>query len=147
MSRTLDRLMLAAAMAAAAMLAQPRTAAAQVAPPPADTARADLAPGEVEVDVLPELVTPAQLPLLARQHYPETLRRTGTEGSVVLEFTVAADGHVQRGTIHVVSVSHQEFLEPAMRVVHRLRFRPAMFQGKAIAAPVTLPVVFALHDA
>ncbi|HEX6750148.1 MAG TPA: energy transducer TonB [Longimicrobium sp.] len=146
MSRTLDRLLLVAAMAAAAMLAQPRTAAAQVAPPPADTADG-LAPGEVEVDVPPELLTPAQLPRLARQHYPEVLRRTGTEGSVVLEFTVAADGHVQRGTVHVVSVSHQEFLEPAMRVVHRLRFRPATFQGKAIAAPITLPIVFALHDA
>ncbi|HEX8242251.1 MAG TPA: energy transducer TonB, partial [Longimicrobium sp.] len=77
---------------------------------------------------------------------PDSLRRAGTEGTVLLRITVEPGGRVRRGGVDVVSATHPEFALAARRLVQRLRFRPATLQGREVAAPFTLPVAFVLHD-
>ena len=150
-SPMLLRLSLVAGIAAVLALALPGVARAQVSPPaaPADTtprdADDDLAPDEAEVDEPPALLSPGQLVRLAQQSYPEELRRTGTEGTVVVWMMIEPDGHVRRGSVHVATATHPAFVEPARRIAQRLRYRAATLRGAEVAAPMRLPIVFVLH--
>jgi len=77
------------------------------------------------VDVAPQLLDRAQ------PKYPPRALERGTEGLVVLEFTVAADGTVK--DIVVVS-SHPPglFDSAAIRAVERWRYRPRMVNGSPV---------------
>ncbi|HEU4565172.1 MAG TPA: energy transducer TonB [Gemmatimonadaceae bacterium] len=67
-----------------------------------------------------------------RPRYPDLLRAAGVGGSVVVRFVVDSTGRVERGSLVVESSDH-ELLEREVRaVLPRLRFRPAMVNGRRV---------------
>jgi TonB family protein len=131
-------------------LAAPRVHAQTAPPGPAGTARPagddELAPGEVEVDALPELLHPEMLPQLVKQVYPDEMRRNGIEGSVTLTMIVEPGGHVRQGSVRVLGASDLRFVQAARWVALRLPFRAATLGDHEVAAPTRLSVAFVLPD-
>jgi bla regulator protein BlaR1 len=82
--------------------------------------------------------------------YPESVRKAGVEGRVVVKFVVGADGYIKD------QISITESLHPdADRVVLSLiqdmnakvgKWMPARKEGKSVDAEMHLPVKFALSD-
>jgi protein TonB len=88
------------------------------------------------VDVLPEqLMAPAPV-------YPKAAIDAGIQGIVPVMARVLADGTV--GETHVMR-SIPALDDAAVQAVKRMRFKPASYQGKPVAAWVGVPVRFTIH--
>ena len=88
------------------------------------------------VDVLPErtLSVPPQ--------YPQAARDAGIQGTVWVMARVLADGTV--GETQVTrSVAGLD--SAAVAAVRQMKFKPAMLQGKPVAAWIGVPVKFTIH--
>jgi TonB family protein len=92
------------------------------------------------VDARPEL---AERPFFAIS-YSREARRLGIQGSVRLEASVAEDGSVS--DVKVVRSLHADLDRASVEAVKKLRFRPARYQGRAVAAPVPVRVTFSFAD-
>lgn len=82
--------------------------------------------------------------------YPENLRKTGIQGTVVVTFTVGADGLVKNDSI--TKSLHPDADKEVLKIVRGMntkagRWQPAMKGGKAIDTELCLPVKFALENA
>jgi TonB family protein len=132
-----------AAGAPASVLARPvpAPAAADTTPVPLD----GRVYGLDEVEVQPELQNSREVFGLIRLYYPSLERDAGVQGTVVLRWVIGADGRAERSTIRVTSTTHPDFDEPARRVAARMRFSPAMVNGKPVRVEVILPVTFTLR--
>lgn len=75
--------------------------------------------------------------------YPYEMSKSGTSGSVMVEFDVDKSGNVVRAV--VVSYSHREFTEPALRAVRKWRFEPGRREGKAVPFRMTVPIEFGIE--
>jgi protein TonB len=97
-------------------------------------------PGDVTrplvVDVLPEQLT-APAP-----EYPKAARDAGIQGVVLVMAWVKTDGMVDSTRV-VRSIPALD--AAAVQSVKRLRFKPAMAQGKPVAVWVGIPVRFTIH--
>ena len=77
--------------------------------------------------------------------YPDTARRMGWEGEVLLRLEILPDGRV--GRVHVArSSGHKVLDQEALRTVSRWRCTPHVVGGAAVAIERLLPVRFALKD-
>ena len=76
--------------------------------------------------------------------YPAVLRSTGTEGRVVVEFTVDTSGRVTSAT--VLSSTQREFEDETIRAVMKWRFEPGRRNGRAVPFRMTVPLEFRLSD-
>ena len=76
--------------------------------------------------------------------YPAALRANGTEGRVVIEFTVDTAGRVTSAT--VLSSTQREFEDETIRAVMKWRFEPGRRNGRAVPFRMTLPLEFRLND-
>ncbi len=74
--------------------------------------------------------------------YPELLRQAGIEGRVVLEAVIDTAGHVEPGSLRVLSSSNPLFDAPAREVVGGSRYRPGRMDGRPVRVRVTVPVAF-----
>ena len=73
--------------------------------------------------------------------YPETAKKQGIEGNVVIKFTVATDGSIQDA--HIVKGIGGGCEEEVLRVVNSMpNWMPGMKAGKAAATEMTLPINF-----
>jgi TonB family protein len=81
--------------------------------------------------------------------YPADALAAGQEGDVILQFTVAADGFVDPGSIEVKKSSGFPSLDKAAvdEASVNWRFRPATLNGHPVAAPHRFRVVFDLKQA
>ncbi|MCI5837426.1 MAG: energy transducer TonB [Veillonellaceae bacterium] len=78
--------------------------------------------------------------------YPESARRAGQEGTVVVGLTIEVDGRV--GDSWIISSSGSSTLdEAALSAVRRWKFVPAKEGGRAIRVNSQVPVTFNLRDA
>ena len=137
MGSSFTRQLLAGSFAFAAALIATAPLRAQSAPP------SPAAAAETVTDTTaPVLLHRERLVHDLSRAYPAELRKTATEGAVVLRMTVEPDGRVRRGSLRVVSSTHPDFVQPARRVAMGLRFQPATADGKHVAAQVTLPMSF-----
>ena len=75
--------------------------------------------------------------------YPESARRAGIEGTVLLKLHVLADGGVASVTIERSS-DHADLDHAAVQAIRRWRFEPARKDHRAVAAWAVLPVEFRL---
>ncbi|HVO35993.1 MAG TPA: M56 family metallopeptidase, partial [Gemmatimonadales bacterium] len=129
--------------------AQPAAAPApQVAPAPTQQPAAAPAPQPV--------VTPSQLPpgvyreedVTERPEriggpaprYPELLRAAGVDGRVLVEFIVDTTGHVEPGSVRILSSARPEFEAPTREAIVASTFRPGMVQGRPVPVLITQPV-------
>ncbi|NKN31663.1 energy transducer TonB [Marichromatium bheemlicum] len=76
--------------------------------------------------------------------YPRLARRRGLEGQVLIRVAVGADGRVGATTV-IESSGHRLLDDAALRAVARWRFAPAWQAGRAVAAQLTVPVIFRLE--
>ncbi len=77
--------------------------------------------------------------------YPRMMQQANIEGTVLLEFVVETDGHVQRNTIDVKNSTHRAFEGPARDMIQRCLFRPGKVRASSVRVLVQMPVVFALR--
>lgn len=100
---------------------------------PVDNAQVFL---EAQLDDPPSVISPGA------PRYPEVLKAAGIAGRVVLEFVVDTTGHVDQGTIKIISTPHQGFNNAAKEAVSKTIFRPGKLRGQAVAVLVRQAVNF-----
>ena len=100
------------------------------------------------VEDLITFLTPDEPPqfigLLSEVTYPESARRVGIEGWVVVQFTVDEEGNPRDAVILRGIGGGCD--EEAIRVItEHARFKPAISQGKAVPVRVAMPMLFKLR--
>jgi len=108
------------------------TAEQVAAVPPPSKPAALKAPDTLGVEIL-DKPTP---------QYTEEARRLKIEGEVLLQVTFGADGKLQ--VIRTVRGLGHGLDEAAVRAAERIRFKPAMREGKPVDSNATLHIVFQL---
>jgi protein TonB len=76
--------------------------------------------------------------------YPYEMKRSGTEGTVVVGFICDSDGNVRDA--YVASSTHREFDAPAVQAVSKWKFRPGKRGGKAVNTKMSVPIDFKITD-
>lgn len=94
------------------------------------------------VEAAPELLNRDEVATALQRNYPPLLRDAGVEGRVMLRYRVTRDGMVDPGSVGVEEASHDAFSEAAVRVVKRMRFRPARYKGSPVPVWVVQPITF-----
>jgi protein TonB len=77
--------------------------------------------------------------------YPETLRRAGIEGEVVVKFVVDTTGRVDMGSVEVVRATHDAFVIAVRESLAKLRFNPSMVGERKVPALAMMPFHFTLR--
>jgi protein TonB len=80
----------------------------------------------------------------ARPVYPDSMKKQGISGEVLVDFIVDPEGNVR----YAVSArsSMREFEEAACNAVSRWKFRPGRKDGHAVYVHMQVPIVFTLTD-
>ncbi len=108
------------------------TKAPVVSEPPAAT------PEMQELDQMPELIQ------MGKVEYPESARKAGVEGMVLIKARVTVEGRVAEAAVESGVDDHPELGESALAAVREATFRPGMRDGKPVESWVKIPVKFAL---
>jgi TonB family protein len=74
--------------------------------------------------------------------YPHDLFRTATEGEVLVEFVVEADGTVDMDSYNIVWATHPAFGESVRRAVRESAWIPGIKQGRAVRQVLQQPFRF-----
>jgi protein TonB len=92
-----------------------------------------------QADQPPELVGGHEA-LYEKLQYPDEARANGISGRVVLEIVVGVDGDVR--SAHVADGAHRLLNQEALRVISRVRYRPAIKDGQPVAVETSVPIRF-----
>jgi periplasmic protein TonB len=126
------------------------TAPAPPAPPapPAEAQHEEPASNEPmsesDVDVRPSLRNADDVQRALQRVYPSNLRDSGVTGETVLQFVIDEEGHVEPGTVEVVSSSDEAFASAARHITSTMRFSPAKAHGRNVRVTITVPVRWTL---
>ncbi len=104
--------------------------------------------GTYELSAVEEQPRPTNIADLRRQlerNYPPLLRDARVTGTVQVRMRVMEDGTVDASSIQVTSSSHEQFNDPTIRSVQRLRFRPAKVNGRPVKVWVELPIQWTVN--
>lgn len=96
------------------------------------------------MDRLPRLLNRDELSHSLRRFYPEKERRAGREGSVKVKLHIGIDGRV--GRVEIMESKGKSFDKAAKSVAKRMRFSPAMFNGRLVAVRLRQTIIFRLED-
>jgi protein TonB len=77
--------------------------------------------------------------------YPESLRRAGIEGEVVVQFVVDTTGRVDLRTVEVLRSTHDAFTTAVRETIANLRFAPAIGGERKMRALAVMPFHFTLR--
>jgi TonB family protein len=72
--------------------------------------------------------------------YPDSLRAAGVGGRALVEFIVDTTGHVDTGSVRIISSTHPGFEAPTREAIIASAFRPGLLQGHAVRVLVQQPV-------
>jgi protein TonB len=89
---------------------------------------------------------PDEVPKVISQDAPEfpfSLRLSGNNGKVVIDFDVDVQGNVSHPEVKMSS--HPDFEAPAVETVLKWKFRPAMKDGHPVNVRMEVPVIFQLQ--
>jgi protein TonB len=79
--------------------------------------------------------------------YPDILRQAGIEGRVLVEVVIDTTGHAERGSMRILTSTHQLFETPAREVVQGSTYSPGKIQGRAVRVRVQVPINFTIARA
>jgi protein TonB len=79
-----------------------------------------------------------------KPRYPESARRQGVEGTVLLKVRVTQQGRVEAVQLER-STGHQDLDQAAIEAVRRWRFEPARRGNQTMAVWALIPVTFKLE--
>lgn len=96
----------------------------------------------VVVEEMPQMVG-GQMALYEKLRYPETARRAGIEGRVIIQFIVNKEGEVVNPA--VVRSAGGGLDEAALEALKSVSFTPGTQRGELVDVQMTLPVVFRLN--
>ena len=96
------------------------------------------------VEELPRILNAREVSRTIARVYPPALRDAGVSGHVVARFQVTEHGLVDPATIGIEAATHSAFSAPAVRVLERMRFEPALVDGRPVATWMTVPITFAV---
>ena len=105
--------------------------------PPNDSEKAY---SEIEVDSTVTLDPSAEGP-----QYPPALLQAGVQGVVYARFIVDTVGHVDTATLVVLDKPDPEFVNAVRTALVRMKYRPAVLRGRAVAQLVEQPFVFRIQ--
>jgi len=74
--------------------------------------------------------------------YPVSLRSAGITGDAMISFVVGSDGAIRQG--EVVSATHAEFGEAALKAVQQWTFAPGQKAGLPVNVRMRVPIVFSI---
>ncbi|MDX6770538.1 MAG: TonB family protein [Elusimicrobiota bacterium] len=94
------------------------------------------------VTVAPRLLDQGQLDRLLTRYYPESERRQGHEGVVLLDLSIDEEGHVVG--VEVVASSDPAFEPAARKAAARLGYAPARAGARPVSVKIRQPVQFRL---
>ncbi len=77
--------------------------------------------------------------------YPESLRSSGVEGEVVVQFVVNENGRYESGTMKVLHSSNPAFTAAVKEALPNMRFSPARVGGRKVQQLVQQPFEFHLN--
>jgi protein TonB len=100
-------------------------------------------PGHTGRPRLPDVCNLDRIPRATVQPapaYPDTMRKSATDGSVTVEFIVDTTGRVVAAG--AVRWSHREFVDPAVAAVRRWRFEPGTLDGRKVSFRMAVPIEF-----
>lgn len=80
----------------------------------------------------------------APPEYPEVLRRSGVEGTVVATFIVGVDGRAETDSVRFARSDNALFDDAVRTALKRMRFVPAEVAGRKVRQLVQMPFVFTL---
>ena len=80
-----------------------------------------------------------------RIQYPESMRKTGIPGEVVLSFVVDAKGNAEIEGVRVVRSTAPDFVDPAKHALATMRFAPAEANGKLVRSRVNETFSFSIQ--
>jgi periplasmic protein TonB len=106
--------------------------------PPKDFSNVPLDPGMV--DVLPTLSNVTETARMLQRNYPEIYAEAGVAGRTIVEVVVESNGRVRPGSARVVDASHPLFGDATLRIIERMRFRPAKVMDQPVAVLVQIPI-------
>ncbi|MDO8665271.1 MAG: TonB family protein, partial [Gemmatimonadales bacterium] len=66
----------------------------------------------------------------------------GVEGRVLVEVVLDTMGRAERGSLRILSATHQLFEGPARETALSCRYRPGRIAGRAVRVRVQVPVNF-----
>jgi len=76
--------------------------------------------------------------------YPVSLRSSGIEGQVLVQFVVNESGRYESGTLKILSSSNPEFAAAVKDALPRMRFSAAQIGGRKVQQLVQMPFQFHL---
>jgi periplasmic protein TonB len=79
-----------------------------------------------------------------KPRYPESARRQGIEGTVLLKMHITEHGRVEDVQVER-SAGHLDLDQAAIEAVKHWHFEPARRAGEAVAVWVIIPVAFELQ--
>lgn len=94
------------------------------------------------VEHMPEIIGGAAA-LYEKIKYPESARRAGIQGRVIVQFIVNEQGYVENPVI--IRGVHPAIDEEAIRVIRETRFRPGMQRGRTVRVQISQPIFFRLQ--
>jgi protein TonB len=77
--------------------------------------------------------------------YPESLRSSGIEGEVVVQFVVNESGRYESGTLKVLQSSNSAFTAAVKAALPQMKFSPARVGGHKVQQLVQLPFEFHIN--
>ena len=77
--------------------------------------------------------------------YPESLRRAGVEGSVVVRFVVDTTGRVDMSSVETMQSTHPAFSTAVRETLSRLKFRASLHGDRKVSALAVMPFQFTLR--
>ena len=116
-----------------------RHGAAQYAPLPGERSTSDPDRIFVEIEVDEPVVPHASS---CHPRYPETHRRNGMTGEVLLQYVVRANGTVEPPSVKVLRSTDVAFTDAVLAAVPCMRFVPAIVQGQRVRQLVQQPFTF-----
>lgn len=98
--------------------------------------------GSEDLSTAPKLASPAAAARLLARSFPEAMRRSGTGGTVQLQFVIGPNGKVEPSSIEVISAPAPALGVAARSVAEKMEFVPAKKDGSVVRARVQLPLVY-----
>jgi TonB family protein len=107
-----------------------------------DTVKANTSTSEEYIDVSeePKEITPIEQFLV----YPDSEKRAGIEGKVVLQALIGKDGHVEKA--NSFTATDDNFKREAIEAVLKTKYSPAKQNGTPLRLWITRTVIFKLHQ-
>ena len=99
--------------------------------------------GGVDFEPEPGVIEP-KIKYLAEKKYPDSAKKAGKEGKVILKATIDENG-IPRDIVAVTNLGYG-LEEAAITMLRKSTFRPATKAGKPISLEVEIPVDFKLKD-